>query len=89
MATLSPWLAAVVQRNRETAKVSQEELADRASVHRTYISLVERAKRNPSVDVLDRIAVGLGTAASALLAEAESGRTRSHGTPPKAAPRRR
>ena len=89
MATLSPWLAGVVQRKREAAKVSQEELADRASVHRTYISLVERAKRNPSVDVLDRIAIGLGTAASALLAEAESGRTRSHGTPPKAAPRRR
>ena len=49
VASISPWLAAVVQRNREAAGLSQEELADLADVHRTYVSLVERGKRNPSV----------------------------------------
>ena len=80
MASLSRWLAVVVRKSREAAGISQEELAHRADVHRTYVSLVERQRRNPSVDVLDRIATGLGTAASALLAEAEQGRARSHGT---------
>lgn len=78
----------MVKESREAAGISQEELADRAAVHRTYVSLVERRQRNPSVDVLDRIATGLGTAASALLAEAEEGRSRSHVTPSRSPTKR-
>jgi transcriptional regulator with XRE-family HTH domain len=40
--------------------LSQEELADRASVHQTYLSGVEGGKRNPSIGVLARIAAALG-----------------------------
>ena len=39
---------------------SQEELADRAGVHRTYISGVERLVRNPTITVVGRIAGALG-----------------------------
>ncbi|MCF8880520.1 helix-turn-helix domain-containing protein [Hyphobacterium sp. SN044] len=39
---------------------SQEELADRAGVHRTYISGVERLVRNPTITVVGRIAEALG-----------------------------
>lgn len=39
---------------------SQEELADQCDLHRTYISGVERGIRNPTLTVLEKIAVGLG-----------------------------
>lgn len=78
MATrLSPALANVIRRTREAVGISQEELAHRAALHRTYVSLVERAKRNVSVDALDRLAGGLGVTASALVAEAERARSRT------------
>ena len=65
------------QTSRNRPGISQEELADRANLHRTYISLVERARRNLTVDALDRIARGLTVPASRLLAEAESARNRA------------
>ena len=76
MPKLSPWLADAIRKRREAAGISQEELADRAELHRTYVSLVERSKRNVTVDALDRIASGLGVPASRLLAEAETARSR-------------
>jgi transcriptional regulator with XRE-family HTH domain len=48
-----------VQRLRRAAELSQEELGDRADVHQTYLSQLEGGKRNPSVDVLERIARAL------------------------------
>ena len=71
MDTLAPQIGRTVRRHRESAKLSQEELADRAGLHRTYISLLERGRRNPSVDALGKIAGALGVPASRLLAEAE------------------
>lgn len=49
-----------VQRLRRGKELSQEELAARADVHQTYLSGVERGKRNASVLVLERIAKALG-----------------------------
>lgn len=46
---------------REAKGWSQEELADRAGLHRTYISAVERAVRNPTLTVIERIAKALKT----------------------------
>lgn len=48
-----------VQRLRRGKELSQEELAARADVHQTYLSGVERGKRNASIMVLDRIAKAL------------------------------
>ncbi len=48
-----------IQRLRRERELSQEELGARAKVHQTYLSQVESAKRNPSVDVLERIADAL------------------------------
>lgn len=50
---------------------SQEELAFRSGLHRTYVSGVERGKRNPTVVVLQQIADALGVPASRLLELAE------------------
>jgi transcriptional regulator with XRE-family HTH domain len=49
-----------LQRLRREKGLSQEELADRAEVHQTYLSGVERGKRNPTITVLQRIAEALG-----------------------------
>ena len=48
-----------VQKARRAKGVSQEELAHLAKMHQTYLSGVERGKRNPSILVLDRIAAAL------------------------------
>jgi transcriptional regulator with XRE-family HTH domain len=50
-----------LQRLRREKGLSQEELADFAGIHQTYLSGVERGKRNPTVSVLQRIAEALGT----------------------------
>lgn len=52
--------------------LSQEELAEYAEVHATYIGLVERCKRNCSLDVANAIGRGLGVPLSTLILEAES-----------------
>jgi transcriptional regulator with XRE-family HTH domain len=52
-------LAANVKRLRNERGWSQEALADEASLDRTYISGIERVVRNPTVTVLERIAIAL------------------------------
>lgn len=39
--------------------LSQEKFAEKAGLHRTYISLIERGKRNISLDNVDKIASAL------------------------------
>lgn len=55
-----------VRRLREKRGVSQEELADSAGLHRTYVSGVERGVRNPTIVVLERFAIALDVELSAL-----------------------
>jgi len=50
-----------LQRLRRDKGFSQEELADRAQIHQTYLSGVERGRRNPTITVLQRIAEALDT----------------------------
>lgn len=49
-----------VQRLRQARRLSQEALAYESDVHQTYLSGVERGRRNPSLLVLARIADALG-----------------------------
>ncbi len=44
---------------REGQGLSQEELAHRADLHRTYVSGLERGVRNPTLTVLEKLARGL------------------------------
>lgn len=60
-------LGSRLQRLRLDEGLSQEELADRANVHRTYVSGVERGVRNPTVTVLEKLAKGLGVSLKDLL----------------------
>ena len=48
---------------------SQEVLAERADVHRTYLSSVERGQRNISLDNIHALANALGVEVAALFAD--------------------
>lgn len=49
-------IAANVKRRRLLMGLSQEELADRCSYHRTYIGSVERGERNITISTLESLA---------------------------------
>lgn len=65
-------LAKNIRTLRLTAHISQEELAELCSLHRTYISDIERGNRNVSIDNIEKIATALHITASDLLKEKES-----------------
>jgi len=56
---------------RQEKGISQEELADRAGLHRTYISQIERGLKSPSLRSLEQIAQALDLSIAALLARME------------------
>jgi len=57
---------------RENKGLSQEVLAEKASVHRTYISLLERNKKSPTLDVLIRICRALEIKTSTFISKIEN-----------------
>lgn len=63
----------IVARNlrlaRQKAGISQEALADLADVDRTYVSGIERGRRNPTITILAKFAQALGTTAAELLTD--------------------
>jgi transcriptional regulator with XRE-family HTH domain len=63
--------AAVIKRRRARQRLSQEALAEAAGIHHTYVGLVERGQRKPTVDIAEKLARALGTRLSILIAEAE------------------
>ena len=62
-------LAVNMKRLRKERGWSQEALADEAGLDRTYISGIERKVRNPTIDVIERIARALDAPAGSLLDE--------------------
>jgi transcriptional regulator with XRE-family HTH domain len=49
-----------LRRRRRDAGLSQEELAHRADIDRTYVSMLERQEYAVSLDVIERLADALG-----------------------------
>lgn len=48
-----------VREERFRLRLSQEELANRAGVHRTYIGMIERAEKNITLKNIEKIAKAL------------------------------
>jgi transcriptional regulator with XRE-family HTH domain len=63
-----------VRRLRHELGLSQEGLADRAKIHRTYIGGIERGERNPTLTMIVRLAEVLEVSPARLL-EAEGPET--------------
>ena len=59
--------AANVRRLRTERGLSQEDLAEAAGVHRTYIGMLERGEKNVTIYNIERIARALQVKASSLL----------------------
>jgi transcriptional regulator with XRE-family HTH domain len=55
-----------VKAERIKQGLSQEELAEKASVHRTYIGMIERAEKNITLTNIEKIALALGIEISKL-----------------------
>jgi transcriptional regulator with XRE-family HTH domain len=68
MPNLSPQerFAANLRKARAEAAISQEELASRCELHRTEISLLERAGREPRLATMVKLAGSLDTTVAAL-----------------------
>ena len=60
MKDLQPTLGKRVRELRRGLDLSQEALADRAGLHWTYVSDLERGQQSPTVDVVNRLARALG-----------------------------
>jgi transcriptional regulator with XRE-family HTH domain len=60
-----------VRARRAEQGVTQEALAERAGLDRSYISGIERSRHTPSLDIIVRVAEALSTTPSRLLAAAE------------------
>lgn len=59
-----------VRRARRAQDMTQEDLADRAGIHRTYLSGLERdGDKNPSLAVVGRIAAALNVTVGSLVDE--------------------
>jgi transcriptional regulator with XRE-family HTH domain len=66
-----------VRTRRLAAGMSQEKLAERAGLHPTYISMVERGRRNATLDVAARLAKALKVSFPRLIEESVPRRTAS------------
>src|SRR5438094_2658470 len=64
---LTASFGASVRRLRFRLGISQEELAERADLHRTYITGIERGTRNVTLKSIDKLARALGVSTAALL----------------------
>ena len=56
-----------VRRFRKKLKISQEDLAFEAKIERSYVSTIERGQRNPSIQVVSKLAKALKVTVSDLI----------------------
>jgi transcriptional regulator with XRE-family HTH domain len=67
-----------IKKARESLRKSQQTLAFDAEIHRTYISLIERGQKSPTLAVIERLAKALNVRPSDLLRRVETQLERSN-----------
>lgn len=71
MAELSKEFGHAVRRRRYKLGLSQENLAELADIHRTYVSSIESGKVSISIEVARKVAKSLKVSLGKLISEAE------------------
>jgi transcriptional regulator with XRE-family HTH domain len=69
--SMSEAFSKVVTKHREKKKMSRSALAAKAGLHQTYVGLLERGLRSPSIDTAKAIAGALGLSLGDFIAEVE------------------
>jgi len=64
-------LAENIRAYRRSKNISQEELAEKCGLHRTYVGSVERCERNVTLSTLELLASALGVSVPELLSNSE------------------
>lgn len=54
-------IGCILRVTREKLGISQEEVAERAGVDRTYVSILERGLKSPTLETLEKICAALDT----------------------------
>ena len=67
MVEISTKLGQNLKRIRTAKKLSQGAIARKLDVHRSYISGLERGRRNPTLATIQKLAVALGVSADELI----------------------
>ncbi len=72
MDTLQQRFGSIIRNRRTKIGLGQEALADKAGLHRTHVSLLERGKRMPTLEVVRKLAAALETSMASLMTELEA-----------------
>jgi transcriptional regulator with XRE-family HTH domain len=67
---LKTMIGGVLRAKRKKLGVSQEKIAEIAGVDRTYVSILERGLKSPTVETLEKICAALGTLPERVIEEA-------------------
>lgn len=71
MASLAKSFGSEVRKQRESLGLSQEKFAEKAGIHRTYVSSIELGKVDPSLSVARKVAIALDLKLSEIIQSAE------------------
>lgn len=71
MTEIAELFGVAVRRHRERQGISQEDFADKAGIHRTYVSSIELGKVQVSIGIAQQIAEALGVPLSKIWREVE------------------
>ena len=69
---LSQAFGSIVREKRIELKLSQEELAFKAGLHRTYIGMIERGEKNITIENINKIATALDSSILELFLQIEN-----------------
>ena len=74
--TLRAEIVRLLQKERERRKLSKYTVSQRSGVSQSMLSLVERGLRNPTLELMLRIADGIGTDLSAIIKKAQEAKNK-------------